>query len=88
MEEFIELSIKEKIEEIDSIEIEAYKKEFEEEGFLFANESFEDNETDRELYFELTKNKEEYVVFVVYSKTELEVSEHYVVDRALCTISK
>ena len=87
MEEFIELSIKEKIEEINSIEIEAYKKIFEKDGFLFANESFEDNEKNRELYFELTKNKEEYVVFIVYSKTEEEISERYVQDKYLCKFS-
>lgn len=86
-EEFIELEIREKIDEINSINIEEYKKEFEKNGFLFENESFEDNEKNRELYFELTKNKEEYVVFIVYSKTEEEISERYVQDKYLCKFS-
>lgn len=86
-EEFIELEIREKINEIDSIELNSYKEAFEQAGFLFENGSFEDEERDRVIYFELSKNKEEYIVFVYFSKKELEISEYYVTEKSLCVFS-
>lgn len=87
IEDFTEEYIRNKIDELDSIEIESYQKEFENKGFIFLNGSFEDNEKERIIYFELSKNEEEYVVFVYYSKINLEISEHYIVDKSKCKFS-
>ncbi len=85
MEEYIEQNIRDKIEEINSSELKIYKKEFEKEGYIFSNGSFEDNDLEKSIYFELFKNDEEYIIFIYYSKKNLELSEYYVSDKSKCT---